>query len=193
MSASAEYDDLPPRNYPRSAADGCSLPISASTPSIAAAAAASSSKTASPAAPPLQPEAHWQTDSRSPGLQSDTESNGVNGGVGGEFRRRGGSGSGRPTSGAILSNADSNANDGGGDSTGISANTRLLVSEGMDAEAAKSALRISKNDLNMAREILRVFVPKQQPQQQRSSPQTNVQPSQQQQINAQRAREHYRN
>ena len=86
----------------------------------------------------------------------------------------------------------------GGNNNTIAANIRVLINEGMDAEAAESALRISKNDLQMAREILRVFVPKNhhsqhQQSQQQQQQQSNPASLSQQQINAQRAQEHYRN
>ena len=186
MSASAEYDDLPPRHYPRSTPEA-SLPISASTPSIAS--SASSSKAASPAPTLFLSEVDDNNVTRSSRQQpgrpvppADVVVERVDHGS------RGGGDAGAGTTMTLE----------GGNNNTIAANIRVLINEGMDAEAAESALRISKNDLQMAREILRVFVPKNhhsqhQQSQQQQQQQSNPASLSQQQINAQRAQEHYRN
>ena len=175
MSLSAEYDDLPPRHFPRSTPDGagCTMPISASTPSIASAA---SSKAASPAPPALfltdtdgRPVSRQLAERNAAASPSEVHLDGGAEGVGTVASR------------SVTSESE------------IVANVRVLVAEGMDPDAAENALTITKNDLQMARQILRFFVPKQHSQLQQQQPPRPASPQQQQQMNAQRAQEHYRN
>ena len=142
------------------------MPISASTPSIAS--SACSSKAASPAPPAFS---LTDTDGR-PAHRPPAERNAAS-----------------SPSDVML---DGGAEGAGTAESEIEANVRVLVAEGMDPDAAENALTITKNDLQMARQILRFFVPKQHSQLQPQPPPT-ASPQQQQQMNAQRAQEHYRN